>query len=114
MALWGSGVRIPSAPPSTTRFSRDLPASLKGYAMALYPAGLLAGEMSNSEHPVILLAEDNDDDVAQLRRAFLKAGIDLPLQVVPNGEEAIAYLTGEGRFSNRAEYPLPDLFLLDL
>ena len=70
--------------------------------------------MSNSEHPVILLAEDNDDDVAMLRRAFLQAGIDLPLQVVPNGEEAIAYLMGEGRFSNRAEYPLPDLFLLDL
>ena len=70
--------------------------------------------MSNSEHPVILLAEDNDDDVAMLRRAFLQAGIDLPLQVVPNGEEAIAYLMGEGRFSNRAEFPLPDLFLLDL
>jgi len=70
--------------------------------------------MSNSEHPVILLAEDNDDDVAMLRRAFLQAGIDLPLQVVPNGEEAIAYLVGEGRFANRAEYPLPDLFLLDL
>jgi CheY-like chemotaxis protein len=70
--------------------------------------------MSECEHPVILLAEDNDDDVAMLRRAFLRAGINLPLQVVPNGEEAIAYLTGEGRFANRAEYPLPDLFLLDL
>jgi CheY-like chemotaxis protein len=70
--------------------------------------------MSNSEHPVILLAEDNDDDVAMLRRAFLLAGIDLPLQVVPNGEEAINYLMGQGKFANRAEYPLPDLFLLDL
>lgn len=69
--------------------------------------------MSNS-YPVILLAEDNADDVAMLRRAFRLAGIDLPLQVVSDGEEAVAYLLGQGKFENRAEYPLPDLFLLDL
>lgn len=70
--------------------------------------------MSNSEHPVILLAEDSEDDVLMLRRAFRQAGIELPLQVVSNGEQAIAYLMGQGKFANRAEYPLPDLFLLDL
>ena len=37
-----------------------------------------------------------------------------PLQVVRDGEETIAYLSGEGKYSNRAEYPLPDLLLLDL
>lgn len=64
--------------------------------------------------PVILLAEDNDDDVLTLRRALRRAGIEVPLQVVEDGDEAIAYLRGIGRFANRAEYPLPDLFLLDL
>jgi CheY-like chemotaxis protein len=34
--------------------------------------------------------------------------------VVRRGEEAIEYLKGEGRYANRAEYPLPDLMLLDL
>src|SRR5678815_385495 len=68
----------------------------------------------NSEQPVILLADDSDDDVQIVRRALRMAGIDLPLQVVSDGEEAIAYLNGEGKFANRAEYPLPDLFLLDL
>ena len=68
----------------------------------------------NSEQPVILLADDRDDDVEIVRRALQMAGIDLPLQVVSDGEEAIAYLNGEGKFANRAEYPLPDLFLLDL
>jgi len=63
---------------------------------------------------VILLADDRDDDVQIVRRALQMAGIDLPLQVVSDGEEAIAYLNGEGKFANRAEYPLPDLFLLDL
>jgi CheY-like chemotaxis protein len=47
-------------------------------------------------------------------RAFVKAGVFSPIQVVRNGEEAIAYLAGEGKFSNRAEYPLPNLLLLDL
>jgi CheY-like chemotaxis protein len=64
--------------------------------------------------PVILLAEDNDDDVLTLCRALRRAGIEVPLQVVDDGDEAIAYLRGVGKFANRAEYPLPDLFLLDL
>jgi CheY-like chemotaxis protein len=34
--------------------------------------------------------------------------------LVTNGDQAIAYLKGEGAFSNRAEYPLPELVLLDL
>ena len=64
--------------------------------------------------PVVLLADDNEDDVLALRHALRRAGIDVPLQVVEDGEEAIAYLRGVGKFSNRAEFPLPDLFLLDL
>jgi CheY-like chemotaxis protein len=33
---------------------------------------------------------------------------------VRDGEEAIAYLSGQGAYANRAEYPLPSLVLLDL
>ena len=64
--------------------------------------------------PVVLLAEDNDNDVLTLREALRRAGIEIPLQIVEDGDEAIAYLRGVGKFANRAEYPLPDLFLLDL
>ena len=63
---------------------------------------------------VVLLADDNEDDVLALRHALRRAGIEMPLHVVGDGEEAIAYLRGVGKFSNRAEFPLPDLFLLDL
>ena len=66
------------------------------------------------DQAVILLAEDREDDIALIRKAFAKAYILNPLHVVRDGEEAIAYLQGEGRYSNRAEYPLPDLLLLDL
>ena len=63
---------------------------------------------------IILLADDLDDDILLIKRAFRKGKITNPLQVVRDGEEAIAYLKGEGKYANRAEYPLPDLMLLDL
>ena len=66
------------------------------------------------DQSVILLAEDREDDIALIKRAFAKAYIVNPLQVVRDGEEAIAYLSGVGKYGNRAEYPLPDLMLLDL
>jgi CheY-like chemotaxis protein len=66
------------------------------------------------EDAVILLAEDEEDDVLLIKRAFSQAKIPNPLHVVWNGQEAIAYLAGAGKYSNRAEYPLPDLLLLDL
>jgi CheY-like chemotaxis protein len=66
------------------------------------------------EQALILLAEDREDDVIMLRRSFQKAGINNPMQVVRDGEEAISYLEGTGSFSDRVEFPLPELILLDL
>ena len=67
-----------------------------------------------SDQAVILLAEDREDDILLIRKAFRAGYINNPLFVVRDGEEAIAYLEGVGKFANRAEYPLPDLLLLDL
>lgn len=66
------------------------------------------------DRAVILLAEDREDDVLLIKRSFEKADVVNPIYVVSNGEEAIWYLRGEGKYSNRAEYPLPSLLLLDL
>src|SRR5687768_4667513 len=68
----------------------------------------------SSEKEVIMLAEDDENDIALFKRAFKQADIKNPLQIVRDGEEAIAYLAGEGKFADRAEYPLPALLLLDL
>ncbi len=67
-----------------------------------------------AEHAVILLAEDDEDYVLLIKTAFSQANVPNPLHVVWNGEEAISYLKGNGKYSNRDEYPLPDLMLLDL
>ena len=66
------------------------------------------------EHYSILLVEDDSNDIILIKRAFGKANITNPLQVLEDGEEAISYLAGKGRYGNRQNYPLPILILLDL
>ena len=69
---------------------------------------------SVNNQPVVLVAEDRDDDLFMLRRSFQQLGFETPVQYVRDGDETIAYLAGDGKFANRVEYPLPDLLLLDL
>lgn len=71
--------------------------------------------MSNNDVPkVILLAEDDHDDAEQTKFALRGAGVLNPVFVVTDGDEAIAYLRGEGRFSDRQKFPFPGILLLDL
>jgi CheY-like chemotaxis protein len=62
----------------------------------------------------ILLAEDDENDVALMQLLFKKCRILNPLQVVRDGDETITYLKGEGLYSNHARYPRPLLLLLDM
>ena len=63
---------------------------------------------------VILVADDSADDVHFMLRAFRRSGLLNPVFVVHDGDEAVAYLNGDGKFADRREYPLPSLLLLDL
>lgn len=63
---------------------------------------------------VILIVEDDANDVLLLHRAFQKANIVVPLQTVSHGDDAVAYLAGEGVYADRERYPPPVLVLLDL
>jgi CheY-like chemotaxis protein len=66
------------------------------------------------DQALFLLIEDTENDVLLIQRAFIKAKVLNPLLIVKTAEEAVAYLQGEGRYRNRAEFPLPALILLDL
>lgn len=63
---------------------------------------------------VILVVEDDPNDLLLIQRAFGKARILNPLQSVGNGDDAVAYLAGEGPFADRQRHPFPVLVLLDL
>ncbi len=62
----------------------------------------------------VLLAEDDPNDVFLIRRALQDSNARNPLQVVRDGDEAIQYLAGDGKFADRTAHPFPALFLLDL
>jgi CheY-like chemotaxis protein len=63
---------------------------------------------------IVLLVEDDPDDIYFLSNAFEDLLPDVLLKVAKHGDEAIAYLSGRGGYSNRREYPLPSLAILDL
>jgi|SRR5579872_1131058 len=62
----------------------------------------------------ILMAEDDENDVFFMERAFKQANIVNPLNRAKDGEDAIAYLGGEGAYADRDKFPMPHLMLLDL
>ena len=63
---------------------------------------------------VILHIEDEECDVFLFQHAMRKAGDNVSIQVATDGQKAIDYLKGAGKFANRNEFPLPSLVLLDL
>jgi CheY-like chemotaxis protein len=66
------------------------------------------------EQATILLVEDEPNDVFFMERAFEQARLLNPLKIVHDGEQAIAYLKGEGHYADRTKFPFPFLMLLDL
>ncbi|MGF1479337.1 MAG: response regulator [Cyanophyceae cyanobacterium] len=61
--------------------------------------------------PTILLVEDDSNDVLLIERAFRKANVNTQIEIVADGDEAIAYLTQQSLARSDA---LPALVLLDL
>ncbi|WP_114418607.1 response regulator [Marinospirillum perlucidum] len=59
----------------------------------------------------ILLVEDDPADAHLTRMAFEEGHVRVNLEHVENGEEALAYLQGEGPYAGK---DTPDLVLLDL
>jgi len=70
--------------------------------------------MSGTDLRVLLLVEDDPNDVHFFSRGLEKAGLAGSLQVAQDGEEAIDYIEGRGRYENRALHPVPALIVLDL
>jgi two-component system response regulator len=62
----------------------------------------------------ILQVEDDPNDVFLLQHAMKNAGVVNPIQVATDGQQAIDYLKGDGKFADREKFPLPCVVLLDL
>jgi two-component system response regulator len=66
------------------------------------------------QEQAILLVEDSDDDAELAARAFHRARITNPLIRVRDGVEALDYLFGGGKYSDRDVSESPAVTLLDL
>jgi CheY-like chemotaxis protein len=64
--------------------------------------------------PVILLVEDDENDRLFFKRAVGKGGYDWILATATTGREAVEFLSGSGKFADRAAHPAPTHVLLDL
>lgn len=62
----------------------------------------------------VLLVEDDLNDIFLVKRAFKLTELDVPLQVVTDGQEAISYLKGDGKYADRTAHPVPHLIVMDI
>ena len=62
----------------------------------------------------LLLVEDDPYDAKLIRRALQNQNVSCGVQLVQDGEAAIAYLSGASPYEDRLVHPLPALVLLDL
>jgi len=62
----------------------------------------------------ILVVEDEQDQAQLIQDVLQNSPTPPVVSRVDSGEEAIAYLAGEGKYSDRNTYPFPFLVLLDL
>src|ERR1700743_1938888 len=65
-------------------------------------------------HAIILVIEDDPNDQILIERAFRAVGVVDPIQIVNDGAEAIAYMMGEGKYSDRQKFTYPTFVVTDL
>jgi len=63
---------------------------------------------------VILVAEDDPNDADLLKLAMHRGGITERICFVKDGQEAIDYLRGNGKYADRKEFPFPTVVITDL
>ncbi len=69
--------------------------------------------MKEQKH-TLLIVDDEADHRFLAQNTFESLGTNFKVQLAINGDEAIAYLKGEGRFADRKEFEFPSYILTDL
>jgi CheY-like chemotaxis protein len=64
--------------------------------------------------PSILVVEKDAAELLALKRAFSEAGVANPFHTLRSNREARQYLSGEYPYSDRTNYPVPSVILLDV
>ena len=62
----------------------------------------------------VILVDDSDDDVFLFERSLSRHALLRLVWRGVDGNQAIEYLSGAGKFADRTQYPWPDVMVLDL
>jgi CheY-like chemotaxis protein len=68
----------------------------------------------NPQPGTVLIVDDDLEDIRFAQRVIAAVCPQLRVRGLHSGEELICYLQGEHGFSDRTEFPYPNLILLDL
>ncbi|MBD2101186.1 response regulator [Leptolyngbya sp. FACHB-261] len=63
------------------------------------------------ERKTVLVVEDRSDFSGLIQYAFQEIDLEVSLQIVHDGKEAVYYLRGQQPYESRQEYPLPAMIL---
>ncbi|MBI5200369.1 MAG: response regulator [Elusimicrobia bacterium] len=63
---------------------------------------------------VVLLVDDDETDVEFFRQAVREACPAARVEDLPDGQEAVDYLSGRGKFADRGRFPAPAYLVLDV
>jgi CheY-like chemotaxis protein len=67
-----------------------------------------------NERQLVLVVEDTDEDFELLKIAMRRAKVTMRVERAKDGQEAIDYLHGTGKFTDREAFPFPGALFLDL
>jgi CheY-like chemotaxis protein len=65
-------------------------------------------------HSTILIVDDDTHERTFIEDSFRKIGVKDPIHTVNSAEMAIAYMMGEGKYSDRSTYAYPTFITIDL
>jgi CheY-like chemotaxis protein len=82
-------------------------------SFALSAPGIDGASSGISDTPIFVI-DDSESDRFFLMRAFRASGVKNPVRFLESGAEAVQYLSGQGKYSDRALYPLPRIVFIDL
>lgn len=68
----------------------------------------------NNKRFVVLLAEDDEHDIAAIKRAWAKHHVANSLYIVNDGEACLDFLYRRGQYSDPKNAPRPGILLLDI
>ncbi|MDB6122763.1 MAG: putative response regulator, CheY [Pedosphaera sp.] len=76
--------------------------------------GIQLSRLPDTKAQLILVVEDTPTGLLSLQNAFQKLHVTTPVHYVANGDDAIAYLNGEGPYADNSQFPEATLVLLKL